>query len=53
MSSNRDILSVRQVRPMASSSAKPETRLILCIDDDDVALRVRKACAVESLDTVC
>jgi CheY-like chemotaxis protein len=27
---------------MASSSAKTETRLILCIDDDDVALRVRK-----------
>jgi CheY-like chemotaxis protein len=27
---------------MTSSSAKPNPRLILCIDDDDVALRVRR-----------
>jgi len=27
---------------MASSSAAPELPLILCIDDDDIALRVRK-----------
>jgi CheY-like chemotaxis protein len=27
---------------MASSSANPKPRLILCIDDDDIALRVRR-----------
>ena len=27
---------------MASSSPKPAPRLILCIDDDDIALRVRR-----------
>jgi len=27
---------------MTSSSAEPELPLILCIDDDDIALRVRK-----------
>ena len=27
---------------MTSSSADPEHRLILCIDDDDIALRVRR-----------
>ena len=27
---------------MTSSSANPKPRLILCIDDDDVALRVRR-----------
>jgi CheY-like chemotaxis protein len=27
---------------MTASSSKPEPRLILCIDDDDIALRVRR-----------
>ena len=30
------------MRPLASPSAKPQPRLILCIDDDDIALRVRR-----------
>src|SRR5271169_3048242 len=37
----RAILVSRQLRPMPSLS-KPERPLLLCIDDDEVALRVRK-----------